>query len=137
MVVTHPVLPRRMPTKIPTLSSGKANTSTSASTPENVEKLTTSSPSSVDSVEGDNHLRNGNGELNSVSIGNGNRELNGVSLGNGIGNGIGELPTDWSKSYHGLSSVAFSKDISDVLQAPVDSLDIEMKPGELFMSYCN
>lgn len=37
--------------------------------------------------------------------------------------------TDWSKSYHGLSSQAFSKDVADVLLAPLDPLDVEMKPG--------
>jgi hypothetical protein len=41
--------------------------------------------------------------------------------------------TDWSKSYHGLSSQAFSKDIADVLLAPIDPMDIEMKPG---MEHC-
>lgn len=37
--------------------------------------------------------------------------------------------TDWSKSYHGLSSQAFSKDIAEVLLAPIEPLDVEMKPG--------
>lgn len=37
--------------------------------------------------------------------------------------------TDWSKSYHGLSSQAFSKEIAEVLLAPIDPLDVEMKPG--------
>jgi hypothetical protein len=37
--------------------------------------------------------------------------------------------TDWSKSYHGLSSQAFSREIADILLAPIDPLDVEMKPG--------
>lgn len=37
--------------------------------------------------------------------------------------------TDWSTSYHGLSMQAFSKDIANILLAPVDDMDIEMKPG--------
>jgi len=37
--------------------------------------------------------------------------------------------TDWSTSYHGLSTKAFSKDIAEILLAPVDEMDIEMKPG--------
>jgi hypothetical protein len=37
--------------------------------------------------------------------------------------------TDWSTSYHGLSTQAFSKDIANILLAPVDDMDIEMKPG--------
>lgn len=48
----------------------------------------------------------------------------------GSGNESGETPTDWSKSYFGLSTHAFSKDIAEVLMAPIDPLDIEMKPGE-------
>lgn len=43
----------------------------------------------------------------------------------------GDKPgTDWSKSYHGLSTQAFSKDIAELLLAPIDPLDIEMKPGK-------
>jgi len=41
------------------------------------------------------------------------------------------LPTDWSKSYFGLSAEPFSKEISEVLLAPTDPLDIEMKPDGL------
>jgi hypothetical protein len=37
-------------------------------------------------------------------------------------------PSDWSKSYHGLSTQPFSKEVADLLQAPVDPKDIEMKP---------
>ncbi|KAJ3719376.1 mitochondrial genome maintenance MGM101-domain-containing protein [Lentinula raphanica] len=36
--------------------------------------------------------------------------------------------TDWSKSYHGLSEQAFSKEVADVLMAPVNPLDVEIKP---------
>ncbi|KAG2054921.1 mitochondrial genome maintenance MGM101 [Suillus hirtellus] len=39
--------------------------------------------------------------------------------------------TDWSTSYHGLSTQAFSKDIANILLAPVDDMDIEMKPDGL------
>jgi hypothetical protein len=43
-------------------------------------------------------------------------------LGNGDKN-------DWSKSYFGLSVEPFAKEVSDILLAPVDPLDVEMKPG--------
>lgn len=52
--------------------------------------------------------------------------------------GASELPladtpgTDWSKSYNGLSMQPFPKEIADVLLAPIDPLDVEMKPGMLF-----
>ncbi|KAJ7318095.1 mitochondrial genome maintenance MGM101-domain-containing protein [Mycena albidolilacea] len=39
--------------------------------------------------------------------------------------------TDWSKSYAGLSQQAFSKEIADVLLAPLDPVDIEIKPDGL------
>jgi hypothetical protein len=39
--------------------------------------------------------------------------------------------TDWSKSYHGLSTQAFSKDVAEVLLAPIEPIDIEMKPDGL------
>ena len=44
-------------------------------------------------------------------------------LGNGDAN-------DWSKSYFGLSTEAFPKEVADILLAPVDPLDVEMKPGK-------
>ena len=37
--------------------------------------------------------------------------------------------TDWSRSYHGLSTQPFPPEVTNVLQADIDSLDIEMKPG--------
>jgi hypothetical protein len=60
---------------------------------------------------------------------------NNFSIGEPIGSSLGtELPTDWSKSYHGLSSTPFPKDIAEFLQAPLDPLDIEMKPGQSLCS---
>ncbi len=37
--------------------------------------------------------------------------------------------TDWSTSFSGLSQQAFSKEVADILLAPVDPLDVEIKPG--------
>ncbi|KIM48736.1 hypothetical protein M413DRAFT_437913 [Hebeloma cylindrosporum] len=39
--------------------------------------------------------------------------------------------TDWSRSYSGLSTKPFSAEISAVLQAPIDEMDVEMKPDGL------
>ncbi|EIW76311.1 mitochondrial genome maintenance MGM101 [Coniophora puteana RWD-64-598 SS2] len=39
--------------------------------------------------------------------------------------------TDWSKSYYGLSTQPFSKEIQEILLAPVDPYDIEVKPDGL------
>lgn len=37
--------------------------------------------------------------------------------------------TDWSRSYAGLSAQPFPKEVAEILQAPVEPLDIEIKPG--------
>ncbi|KAK7470183.1 hypothetical protein VKT23_001621 [Stygiomarasmius scandens] len=49
----------------------------------------------------------------------------------GDANGDLEAGTDWSKSYSGLSQQAFPKEIADILMAPIDPMDIEMKPDGL------
>ncbi|KAG8900545.1 hypothetical protein FRB99_005984 [Tulasnella sp. 403] len=51
-------------------------------------------------------------------------------------NGFAQRPAevaanDWTRSFHGLSSEPFSKEIADILQAPIDPLDVEMKPDGL------
>jgi hypothetical protein len=38
---------------------------------------------------------------------------------------------DWSKSYFGLSAQPFAKEIAEVLMAPLDPMDVEMKPDGL------
>ena len=40
--------------------------------------------------------------------------------------------TDWSRSYHGLSTQPFAPEVADVLQASIEPLDIEVKPGPSF-----
>lgn len=42
-----------------------------------------------------------------------------------------DVQNDWSRSYLGLSSQAFSKEIAEVLTAPINPLDIEIKPDGL------
>lgn len=52
----------------------------------------------------------------------------------------GEAPTgtDWSRSYSGLSTTPFPKEVSDILMAPIESDDIEIKPGlkDFTPGYC-
>jgi hypothetical protein len=127
VAVTNPILPRRASLKSSTPRFAKANASTAATNGiDSVENgtNTTNAPSPNESANG-NQFKDGNG--------NG---LSSINPGNGNGNGISELHNDWSKSYHGLASVAFPKDVADILQAPVDPLDIEMKPGE-FVFHCD
>lgn len=40
-----------------------------------------------------------------------------------------ENRVDWSKSFHGLSAVPFQKEAADVLLAPLNPDDVEVKPG--------
>ncbi len=41
---------------------------------------------------------------------------------------------DWTRSFHGLSDKAFSKEAADILLAPIESDDIEVKPdGILYL----
>lgn len=40
-----------------------------------------------------------------------------------------ENKVDWSKSFHGLSVEPFKKEAADVLLAPLDPEDVEVKPG--------
>ncbi|KIY51685.1 mitochondrial genome maintenance MGM101 [Fistulina hepatica ATCC 64428] len=40
-------------------------------------------------------------------------------------------PLDWSRSYHGLGTTAFPKEVTDVLLAPIEPMDVEMKPDGL------
>lgn len=44
-------------------------------------------------------------------------------------------PTDWSRSYHGLSVQPFDEKVSEILLAPVDPMDIEMKPGVFLLVF--
>ena len=45
--------------------------------------------------------------------------------------------TDWSKSYHGLSAQPFPKEVAEVLLAPIDPQDVEIKPGACHCSRCD
>jgi hypothetical protein len=49
---------------------------------------------------------------------------------------VDDSATDWSRSYHGLSETPFEKEISDILLAPIDPADVEMKPGNFNHIYC-
>ena len=69
---------------------------------------------------------NGNGNGNNAVASN-----NGHSWVEGSGDGS---PTDWSRSFHGLSSQPFDKEISDILLTPVNPIDIEIKPGKLLFT---
>ena len=69
------------------------------------------------------------GTTTSNGNGNGNRaatDNNGHSWAEGSGDGS---PSDWSRSFHGLSMQPFDREISEILLAPVDPVDIEIKPG--------
>ena len=51
-------------------------------------------------------------------------------------NGSGlDTATDWSRSYHGLSTQPFPKEVTDILLAPIDMKDVEIKPGTCLSFY--
>lgn len=64
-------------------------------------------------------------ELTAGSSGGLSFEVSPLANGNGSSAGL----HDWSRSFHGLSSEPFSKEVSDALLAPVDPNDVEIKPG--------
>jgi hypothetical protein len=39
------------------------------------------------------------------------------------------IGTDWSRSYAGLSTEPFPKEVSEILMAPIEPTDVEIKPG--------
>ncbi|CAE6477160.1 unnamed protein product [Rhizoctonia solani] len=43
----------------------------------------------------------------------------------------GSVPTDWYTSYHGLSAQPFPKEAAEILMAPIDPMDVEIKPDGL------
>ena len=47
-----------------------------------------------------------------------------------------DTATDWSRSYHGLSTQPFPKEAADILLAPIEPRDVEIKPGTLRVSFC-
>lgn len=97
-------------------------------------KIVESLPTTADEIDVDEYIKP------AVSNGNGNaRPAAATSSAPAVGSNpfaaaeSGDASVegnDWSKSYHGLSTQPFSKEISDLLQAPIDPLDIEMKPGK-------
>ena len=58
---------------------------------------------------------------------------------NAFKSGLNDLPSldlpeeggiDWARSFSGLSQESFAKEITDILLAPLQLSDIEVKPGE-------
>jgi hypothetical protein len=57
----------------------------------------------------------------------------GPNLENGNGTGTTEQ-VDWTRSFHGISSERFPKESADILLAPVDPAEVEVKPdGILYL----
>ena len=88
--------------------------------------LTAEDLDQLPSRKGPSTTSNGNGNGNHTVTKN-----NGHSWAEGSGDGS---PSDWSRSFHGLSSQPFDKEITEILLAPVNPTDIEVKPGTPFCS---
>jgi len=105
----------------------------SASKPE-PKKSATAADLTAEDLDQPLPRRNATTTSNGNGNGNGNNAVtsnNGHSWVEGSGDGS---PTDWSRSFHGLSSQPFDKEISDILLTPVDPVDIEIKPGTLLFA---
>jgi hypothetical protein len=50
-----------------------------------------------------------------------------TGLNDGLEGDNGKM--DWSRSFHGLSTEAFPKEVVEILTAPLDPEDVEIKPG--------
>ena len=108
----------------PAYSPSTSTTSTAgrASYPQAaVQRRTVSSPASASSDGSPTEV------VDDVAISSGSGGPFDASLGQDPSDD--NLAHDWSRSYHGLSQEPFSKDISDVLLAPLTANDIEIKPG--------
>jgi hypothetical protein len=101
----------------PPIKAQKASVSTGTGGPEIIDTV----PSTSSEVDVSPRLANGNG--------NGNGNANGLGSELDLEGQYQSPGTDWSKSYHGLSVQAFAKEIADVLMAPLDPMDVEIKPG--------
>lgn len=55
--------------------------------------------------------------------------LNGAPITDALSSVSEPGVTDWSRSYYGLSVEPFSKDVAEVLLAPLEPMDVEVKPG--------
>ena len=124
------VLSRSRPSLIKKpLLAARVSTSKTNSTNGNAETVDTSNPTVTREIEAD--------------IANQREIINNTPAESIPSSGALTLPplfdapptgssTDWSRSYHGLSTQPFPTEVADILLAPIDPLDIEMKPGTSF-----
>ncbi|KAF8956714.1 mitochondrial genome maintenance MGM101-domain-containing protein [Flammula alnicola] len=122
---------RTQPRVLARFSSSRASNIVGLSRQSSAAKYSTATPATT-STTPSNGVGTGNG-----NGGTGNGNGNGAT-GNGNG-GSSPLPdaigtdgsTDWSRSYSGLSTQPFPGEIIEVLLAPIDPMDVEMKPDGL------
>ena len=101
--------------QLPLLRTFRTTSSIRAET--TIPKPSTSQPS-TSSLPAASRLKDG---MNDLPV----EQEDVASLSNGNGGGA----TDWSRSFHGLSSEPFPKQIADILQGPLKPEDVEIKPG--------
>ena len=102
---------------VPIRSATSATTSGTGN-PNIVNKL----PSTANEIEG--------AEVAESTSASESTKLPSVSENNSVYHGDGSK-MDWSRSYHGLSVEPFPKVAAEILQAPLNPEDIEIKPGTL------
>ena len=64
-----------------------------------------------------------------LSVGSTSSHISQIAFPGDFVSGGDSAANDWSKSYYGLSVEAFPREVADILLAPIDEMDIEMKPG--------
>jgi hypothetical protein len=124
------VLSRSRPSLIKnTLLAARVSTSQTNSTNGNAETVDSSNPTVTREIEA--HIANQSEIINNIPAesipSSGTLALPPLFDTPPIGSA-----TDWSRSYHGLSTQPFPAEVADILLASIDPLDIEMKPGTSF-----
>ncbi|CAL1700275.1 unnamed protein product [Somion occarium] len=104
--------------RLPKTASAFASTSADLAEEALAEISSSEAPASQSEVEAATTNGNGNGTVPPLAA-----DVFGAPTEPGA--------TDWSKSYSGLSQQAFPKEVVDVLLAPIDPLDVEIKPDGL------
>ncbi|MBW0528612.1 hypothetical protein O181_068327 [Austropuccinia psidii MF-1] len=104
----------------PTSSWAKTNSSTSFSLPSTSSSPIDSSVSDPCPSTADQDLQPSPPSINLPEASTPSQNSASISLGDGT--------VDWSQSFSGLSQQPFNKKASDILMAPINPLDVEIKP---------
>jgi hypothetical protein len=122
--------PASKPMSIPGASAAARKTGASAAvTREDIDaEMLAASSGSVGSVPA-SAPRTAAPQATAAAVPQGTNPFSGAEEASSVTGTLGEGQTDWSRSYHGLSTQPFPKEVADVLLEPIDTHDVEIKPG--------